>query len=166
MNSRTTAMRVPCSGFPEASLTRKLEYGSFGMIPGGIAVNMSSELKPFTASVTVRQCTPARSPELEYPGPPSIITPFVASTLTTPLREAGPLHDADVCSQIPHMTRFADTETPEPLLVPRGTRDVSYGLQACPAHAASWKLPFGIYVFAFAGPRFAERPVAEAVDIA
>src|SRR4051812_43832493 len=123
------------------------------MIPGGIAVNMSAELKPFTesstftASVTVRQWTPARSPESEYPGPPSIITPLVARKFTTPLREAGPLHDAEVCSQMPQVTRFADTETPEPLLVPRGTRDVSYGLQAWPAQAASWKLPLGTYVF-------------------
>ena len=71
MNSRTTAMRMPFSGLFEASLTRKLAYGSFGMMPGVSAVNMSSVLKPFTASstftasVTVRQCTPARSPESE-----------------------------------------------------------------------------------------------------
>ena len=40
-------------------------------------------------------------------------------------RDAGPLHDADDCSQIEHVDRFAETETPDPLLVPRGTRAVS-----------------------------------------
>ena len=47
-----------------------------------------------------------------------------------------PLHEAEVCSQIEQVARFAATETPEPLLVPRGTRVVSYGLQACPPQAA------------------------------
>ena len=44
-------------------------------------------------------------------------------------RDAGPLQDAELCSQIEQVTRLAATETPEPLLVPRGTRAVSYGLQ-------------------------------------
>jgi hypothetical protein len=39
--------------------------------------------------------------------------------------DAGPLHDADPCSQMEHVARFAATETPEPLLVPRGSRAVS-----------------------------------------
>ena len=40
-------------------------------------------------------------------------------------RFGGPLHDAEVCSHIPQVARLADTETPDPLLVPRGTRAVS-----------------------------------------
>jgi hypothetical protein len=44
---------------------------------------------------------------------------------TTPFLDAGPLHDAEVCSQTEHVTRFAATDTPEPELVPRGTRSVS-----------------------------------------
>jgi hypothetical protein len=51
--------------------------------------------------------------------------PLVVNKLTTLFREAGPLHDAKLCSQIEQVDRFADTETPEPLLVPRGTRVVS-----------------------------------------
>src|SRR5690349_20157724 len=96
---------------------------------------MSSDLKPFiasstsAASLTVLQWMPARSPEFLFMVPPSISTPFVVSRLTIVFLEAGPLHDADVCSQMPHVARFAATETPEPLLVPRGTRVVSYGLQ-------------------------------------
>src|SRR3954470_21053607 len=95
------------------------------------------------ASLTVLQCIPARSPESVYMVPPSMSTPLVVRRLTTPFLDAGPLQDAEVCSQTPQLTRFADTATPEPLLVPRGTREVSYGLQAWPAHAASWKLPSG-----------------------
>ncbi len=36
-------------------------------------------------------------------------------------RDAGPLQEAEPCSQMEQVARFADTETPEPLLVPRGT---------------------------------------------
>ena len=45
-----------------------------------------------------------------------------------PFRDAGPWHEAPVCSQMPMVTRLAPTATPEPLLEPRGTRSVSYGL--------------------------------------
>ena len=41
------------------------------------------------------------------------------------LRDAGPLHEAEPCSQIEQVARLALTETPEPLLVPRGSRAVS-----------------------------------------
>ena len=50
------------------------------------------------------------------------------------LREAGPLQDANVCSQMEQVAKLAATETPDPPLVPRGTRAVSYGLQGCPPH--------------------------------
>ena len=70
------------------------------------------------------------------PMPPlSGMTPLVVSSVAMPLRDAGPWHDAPVCSQMPMVARFAETATPEPLLDPRGTRSVSYGLQAWPAHA-------------------------------
>jgi hypothetical protein len=39
--------------------------------------------------------------------------------------DAGPLQDADDCSQIEQVDMLAETETPEPLLVPRGMRAVS-----------------------------------------
>src|SRR5436190_13866047 len=103
---------------------------------------MSSDLNPFiasstrAASFTVLQWMPARSPEFLFMVPPSISTPFVVSRLTMLFLEAGPLHDADVCSQMPQVERLADTETPEPLLVPRGTRVVSYGLHVWPLHGA------------------------------
>src|SRR4051794_38782347 len=103
---------------------------------------MSPGLKPFiasrtrAASFTVLQWMPARSPEFLFMVPPSMRMPFVVRRLTTLFLEAGPLHDADVCSQMPHVDRFAETETPEPLLVPRGTRVVSYGLQVWPLHGA------------------------------
>src|SRR5262245_49112328 len=114
--------------------TRKLVYGSFGIIEGGIAVKGSSDSNPFTASstfvasLTVRQCTPARSPGFRCPGPPSIMMPLLGSTRTTLFRDAGPWHEAELCSQMAHVTRFAATDTPDPLLVPLGTRSVSYGL--------------------------------------
>src|SRR5262245_57207 len=124
-----------------------------------MAVNMSCGSKPFTASSTrtasstVRQCTPARSPALSCPGPPFIMMPFVATKLTTLLREAGPLHEPAVCSQMPQAARFADTEIAEPLLVPLGTRSVSYGLHGWPLHGASWRFwAVGKYVFGFDGP--------------
>ena len=68
------------------------------------------------------------------------------------LRDAGPLHDAHVCSQIPHVAKLAATDTPEPLLVPRGMRAVSYGLQACPLHGAYCKLVSGNTTEALFGP--------------
>src|SRR5688500_518928 len=102
---------------------------------------------------------PARSPICWYPGPPSWVMPLVVSRLTMPLRDAGPLQDATVCSQIEHIARLAETETPEPLLVPRGTRVVSKGLQTWPVQAASAKFPEGRADFSFSGPSV-ERPVA------
>ena len=45
--------------------------------------------------------------------------------LTMLFRDAGPLHDAEPCSHIEHVTKFAETETPDPPLVPRGSRAVS-----------------------------------------
>ena len=54
-----------------------------------------------------------------------MMMPFVVSRLTTPLRDAGPLHEAEPCSQIEQVARLALTETPEPPLVPRGSRVVS-----------------------------------------
>src|SRR6478609_2188748 len=121
--------------------------------------------RTFAASPTVRQWMPARSPTCWYPGPPSCVTPLVVSRLTMPLRDAGPLHEATVCSQIEHIARLADTDTPEPLLVPRGTRVVSNGLHTCPVQAASAKLPEGRYDVSFSGPS-AERPVARDVATA
>jgi hypothetical protein len=47
-----------------------------------------------------------------------------------PLRDAGPWHDAMVCSQMPMVAKLADIAAPDPLLDPRVTRSVSYGLQA------------------------------------
>lgn len=41
------------------------------------------------------------------------------------LREAGPLHEALPCSQIEQETMLAETETPDPELVPRVTLSVS-----------------------------------------
>ncbi len=60
--------------------------------------------------------------------PPCIMMPLVVRKLTTLLREAGPLHEALPCSQIEHDTMLAETDTPEPELVPRVTLSVSYGL--------------------------------------
>src|SRR5262245_9595288 len=103
---------------------------------------MSSDLKPLIASRTSAasstdlQWIPARSPEYLLVTPPSIRTPFVVRRLTMLFLEAGPLHEAEDCSQIEHVARFADTETPDPLLVPRGMRAVSYGLQVWPLHGA------------------------------
>ena len=37
-----------------------------------------------------------------------------------PFRDAGPLQEPTLCSQIEQVTRFAETDTPEPELVPRG----------------------------------------------
>jgi hypothetical protein len=51
--------------------------------------------------------------------------PFVVRRLTMLFLDAGPLQEADVCSQIEQVDRLAETDTPEPLLVPRGTRAVS-----------------------------------------
>src|SRR5678816_2727561 len=105
-----------------------------------------------TASRTVRQWIPDRSPACLLPMPPSIRMPLVVSRLTMLFLEAGPLQDAEPCSHTEHVTRFAETETPEPPLVPRGSRDVSYGLQAWPPHCPYLRLPKGIIVFAFAAP--------------
>src|SRR2546422_10683122 len=79
---------------------------------------------------------PARSKNHWFPMPPlSGRTPLVVTSVVMPFRDAGPWHDATVCSQMPMVTRFAETETADPLLEPRGTRSVSYGLHAWPAHA-------------------------------
>ena len=45
--------------------------------------------------------------------------PFVVRTLTILFRDAGPLQDAEVCSQMEQVARFAATETPDPLLATR-----------------------------------------------
>src|SRR5690606_316893 len=172
MNSRTTPTRTPESGFADggASRTTKLAYGSSGISRCGIAVNMSSGSNPFTASSTfatsstVRQWMPARSPIRWLFMPPCIISPRVVRKFTTLLRDAGPLHDAEPCSQIEHATRFALTDTPEPELVPRGTRSVSYGLHGWPPHAASAKLPSGSHERGFSGPSH-ESPVFAAVAV-
>src|SRR5262245_44619397 len=84
--------------------------------------------------------------------PPSMVTPLVVRRLTTPFLEAGPLQDAEVCSQIPQVARLADTETPDPLLVPRGTRAVSYGLQAWPLQGAYCRFDSGEVIVAWCGP--------------
>ena len=57
--------------------------------------------------------------------PPSMMMPLVVSRLTTPLRDAGPLQEAEPCSQIEQVARLAATDTPDPPLVPRGSRVVS-----------------------------------------
>ncbi len=49
-----------------------------------------------------------------------------------PFLDAGPWQDATVCSQMATVTRLAATATPDRELDPRGTRSVSYGLQAWP----------------------------------
>src|SRR5437667_6392809 len=95
---------------------------------------------------------PARSPEFFPVIPPSIKMPFVVRRLTTLFLDAGPLHDAEVCSQIEQVARLADTETPEPLLVPRGTRVVSYGLHVWPLHGAYCRSVSGVTDSAFTDP--------------
>src|SRR5438034_8302986 len=96
---------------------------------------------------------PARSPAFLEVIPPSMITPFVVRRLTTLFLEAGPLHEAEVCSQIEQVTKLAATDTPEPLLVPRGTRSVSYGLHGCPPQMPNARFDplLGNTDFAFAG---------------
>ena len=84
--------------------------------------------------------------------PLSGMTPLVASNVAMPLRDAGPWHDAMVCSQMPMVARLADIATPEPLLDPRVTRSVSYGLQACPDHALMACPPDTKFVRLSAGP--------------
>ncbi len=79
-------------------------------------------------------------------------SPLVVSSVVMPLRDAGPWHDAPDCSQMPTVTRFAETATPDPLLEPRGTRVVSYGLHGCPPHEPIPCPPETSLVFAFAGP--------------
>src|ERR1700704_6234875 len=119
-----------------------------------------------TASVTVRQWIPARSPAFLLPMPPSIRMPLVVSRFTMLWRDAGPLQEADPCSQIEQVARFAATETPEPLLVPRGSLAVSYGLHVWPPHWAYLRLANGIEVFALAGPVPEAPPTLSAVAIA
>src|SRR5262245_49203769 len=104
---------------------------------------------------------PARSTTHWLPMPPlSGMTPVVASSVAIPLRDAGPWHDAMVCSQMPMVARLADTATPEPLLDPRGTRSVSYGLHACPDHALMACPPGTRFVRLSAGaPRFPGPPL-------
>src|SRR5262245_17665634 len=88
-----------------------------------------------------------------FPMPPlSGMMPFVVRSSATPFREAGPMHDAVVCSQMPMVTRFDPTETPDPLLVPRGTRSVSYGLQAWPDHELIACPPETVFVRLCTGP--------------
>ena len=69
---------------------------------------------------------PARSMKAWLPMPPlSGSRPLVVSNVVMPLRDAGPWQDAPVCSQMATVTRLAPTATPEPPLLPRGTRSVS-----------------------------------------
>ena len=68
---------------------------------------------------------PERSPEFFPVIPPSPMIPFVVRRFTMLFLDAGPLQEADDCSQMEQVDRFAETDTPEPLLVPRGTRAVS-----------------------------------------
>ena len=144
MNSRTTPIRMPASGLLAtcASSTTKLAYGSSGISRFGIAVNMSSRLEALhgvehprgvlhRAAVDAGPIADALAVHAAV-----LIRPRVVRKFTTLLRDAGPLHEAEPCSQIEHATRFADTDTPEPELVPRGTRSVSYGLHAWPPQAA------------------------------
>src|SRR5258708_1902695 len=167
MNSRTIAMRMPFSGlsFTAESGTRTLEYGFSGMIPFGIAEKLSSALNPLiesstsAASLIVLQWIPARSPGPWYMAPPSCRMPLVGRMRAMSFLDAGPLHDAEVCSQMPQVARLADTETPEPLLVPRGTRAVSYGLHACPPQGAYCRLVSGITSFGLLGPAAEDAPV-------
>src|SRR5580693_6953790 len=95
---------------------------------------------------------PTRSPAALSVIPPSPRMPLVVRRLTTLLRDAGPLHDATVCSQTPQVARFAETETPDPLLVPGGTRAVSYGLHACPLQEAYARSVVGNAVGGRLGP--------------
>src|SRR5690349_15078799 len=95
---------------------------------------------------------PARSPMFLYPYPPSMRMPLVVSTFTMPLREAGPLHEPPVCSQIEHAAKLIDTATPDPELDPRATRSVSYGLHGCPPHAAYASVLPRNTDFDFSGP--------------
>ena len=109
---------MPLSGlfFVASSPTRKLVYGSFGISALGIAVKMSPDLYPLiasrtvTASCVVRQWMPARSPACFPVMPPSWRMPFVVRRLTTLFRDAGPLHEAQLCSQIEQATRLAATD--------------------------------------------------------
>src|SRR3977135_3577589 len=102
---------------------------------------------------------PARSPAFLPVIPPSMRMPLVVRRLTILFLDAGPLHDATVCSQMPQVDMLADTETPDPLLVPRGTRAVSYGLQVCPLQGEYCRSVSGKYVFALFGPETAIAPV-------
>ena len=137
-------MRMPLSGlsFTAESGTRTLAYGLSGMMPFGIAVKLSSGWKPLmesstsAASLIVLQWIPARSPGFLPVMPPSMMTPLVVMRREMLFLEAGPWQDAVPCSQMEQVARLAATETPEPLLVPRGTRAVSYGLQAWPLQGA------------------------------
>src|SRR5262245_34624849 len=96
---------------------------------------------------------PARSMNHWFPmPPPSGRTPFVGNSVVMPFRDAGPWHDAAVCSQMPTVTRFAETATPDPLLDPRGTRSVSYGLHDWPAHALIAWPPATMFVRLLAFP--------------
>src|SRR5262245_42453526 len=160
MSSRAMPMRTPLSGLlgTAESGTRKLAYVSLGTIPFGIAVKMSSDSYPFSASstsvasLTVLQWMPERSPAFLLTIPPSMRMPLVVTRLTTLFLEAGPLQDAAPCSQIEHVTRLAATETPDPLLDPRGTRAVSYGLHGWPPHGEYARSFSGTTESDFAGP--------------
>src|SRR5258708_3720024 len=109
---------------------------------------------------------PARSPAVLLPIPPSIMMPLVVSKFTTLLREAGPLQDAKPCSQMEQVARLAATLTPEPPLVPRGTRVVSYGLQGWPPQRPYWRLFSGMTLAALAVPVAMGPPTALAVAMA
>src|SRR5438105_3918448 len=95
---------------------------------------------------------PARSPGFLPVIPPFMMRPLVVISRAMSFLEAGPWQDAVPCSQMEHVTRLAATETPEPLLVPRGTRAVSYGLQACPGHGAYCRSFSGTIDIALFGP--------------
>ena len=136
---------MPFSGlsFTAESGTTKLAYGSFGIMPFGIAVNMSSGLKPLiasstsAASLTVLQWMPARSPAFLL-GDPAVLENALGGQEIARRRSWTPAlcRTRRSARRSPQVARLADTETPEPLLVPRGTRAVSYGLQAWPLHGA------------------------------
>ena len=73
--------------------------------------------------------------------------------------DAGPLQEAPVCSQIEQAARLAATETPDPLLVPLGTRSVSYGLHAWPPQRPYARVPPGRTDVAFRGSGLGGPPM-------
>ena len=64
------------------------------------------------------------------------------------------------------VTRLVATATPDPELDPRGTRSVSYGLQAWPDQLLIACPPATKFVFAFAGPPGSLGPALNSCDVA